>query len=92
MPRQAVRVHIFNQSYSVVADDPRETEEIAREIDDLMTSIASRGAHADSARVAVLACFHLADQLRAARKQLDEFREHSERISNLLEDTLEAGF
>jgi cell division protein ZapA len=85
MPKQPVRVHIFNQPYSIVAEDAREAEEIAHQIDELMTAIASRGGHGDSARVAVLACFHLADRLRTVEKQLEEFRSQSERMSSLLD-------
>jgi cell division protein ZapA len=89
MPKQPIRVHIFNQPYTIVAEDAREAEAIAHEIDELMNTIASRGGHGDAARVAVLACFHLADRLRSAEKQLADVRSHSQRISGLLEETLE---
>jgi cell division protein ZapA len=90
MPRQPVRVQIFNQSYSLMVDsDPREVQEIAREVDDLMASIASRTASVDSTRVAVLACLHLADKLHAAEKQLRLFEDKSGRIATLLEEALE---
>jgi cell division protein ZapA len=90
MPRQPVRVQIFNQSYSLVVDsDPREVQEIAREVDDLMATIASRNSSVDSTRVAVLACLHLADKLHAARKQLQSFEDKSGRIATLLEEALE---
>jgi cell division protein ZapA len=89
MPKQPVRVHIFNQAYSIVAEDPREAEAIAHEIDELMSAIASRGGHGDAARVAVLACFHLADRLRSAETQLADLRSQSERISGLLEEALD---
>jgi cell division protein ZapA len=89
MPRQPVRVQIFNQSYSLMVDsDPREVQEIAREVDDLMASIASRTASVDSTRVAVLACLHLADKLHAAEKQLQLFEDKSGRIATLLEEAL----
>lgn len=89
MARQPVRVHIFNQSYTLVAqDDPRDVLEMAQQIDDLMASIATRTAQGDATRVAVLACFHLADKLRAAEKQLQLFEDQSERISVLLEEAL----
>jgi cell division protein ZapA len=89
MSRQPVRVQIFNQNYSLMVDsDPREVQEIAREIDDLMASIASRNASVDSTRVAVLACLHLADKLHAAEKQLQLFEDKSGRIATLLEEAL----
>jgi cell division protein ZapA len=90
MAKQPVRVQIFNQSYSLlVEDDPREVQEIAGQIDDLMTSISERSSSADSTRVAVLACLHLADKLRLAEKKLRSFEAQSERIGLLLEDALD---
>jgi cell division protein ZapA len=90
MPRQPVRVQIFNQSYSLMVDgDPRDVQEVAREVDDLMASIASRTASVDSTRVAVLACLHLADKLHAAEQQLQLFEDKSGRIATLLEEALE---
>jgi cell division protein ZapA len=89
MSKQAVRVQIFNQSYSLLVDgDPAEAQHLAHEIDELMYSISSRSP-GDSTRVAVLACLHLADKLRAAEKQLQIFEDKSERIATLLEEVLE---
>jgi cell division protein ZapA len=92
MSRQPVRVQIFNQSYSLLVDsDPREVQEIAQQVDELMASIANRTASSDSTRVAVLTCLHLADKLRAAEKQLQLFEDKSGRIAAMLEETLELG-
>jgi cell division protein ZapA len=89
MPRQSVRVEIFNQNYSLLVDsDPREVQDIAHEIDELMVSIANRTASTDSTRVAVLACLHLADKLRTAERQLQLFEDKSGRIATLLEEAL----
>jgi cell division protein ZapA len=89
MSRQAVRVQIFNQSYSLLVDgDPADVHHLAHEIDQLMYSISSRSP-GDSTRVAVLACLHLADKLRSAEKQLQLFEDKSERIATLLEEALE---
>jgi cell division protein ZapA len=89
MSRQAVRVQIFNQSYSLLVDgDPGEVQEIAHQVDELVASIANRTASSDSTRVAVLACLHLADKLRAAEKQLQLFEDKSGRIATLLEEAL----
>lgn len=75
-PKQVVRVTIFNQTYSVsTAGDPRDTEKLAQQVDELMSSIARRAGNLDSTRTAVLACLHLADRLRATEKQLDSLRE-----------------
>jgi cell division protein ZapA len=90
MAKQPVRVQIFNQNYTLLADgDPREVLEIAHEIDELMSSISDRTSSVDSTRVAVLACLHLADKLRLSEKQLKTFAAQSARISNLLEETLD---
>jgi len=92
MAKQSVRVHIFNQTYSVLTDsNPREVEEIAQQIDELMSAIAGRTGSGDSTRVAVLACLHMADKLRAAERQLQNFEDKSEQIAALLEETLELG-
>ncbi len=89
MPKQPVRVQIFNQSYSLLVDgDPREVEEVAQQVDELVATIASHNMSADSTRVAVLACLHLADKLRAAERQLQQVEDRSGRIAALLEETL----
>jgi cell division protein ZapA len=90
MSRQSVRVQIFNQSYSLLVDgDPEDVQELAHQIDELMFTISSRTSPGDSTRVAVLACLHLADKLRAAEKQLQSFEDKSERIALLLEQALD---
>jgi cell division protein ZapA len=74
-PKQTVKVAIFNQSYTLsTAGDPRATEEIALEVDELMSSIARRAGNLDSTRTAVLACLHLADRLRTVERQLSELK------------------
>lgn len=74
--KRTVRVTIFNQSYSVsTSGDPHETEELAHEIDELMSSIARRAGNLDTTRAAVLACLHMADRLRAAQRELDELKQ-----------------
>ena len=89
MPKQPVRVQIFNQSYSLLVDgDPREVQEIAHQVDDLVANIASHTSSSDSTKVAVLACLHLADKLRAAEKQLQLVEDKSGRIATLLEEAL----
>lgn len=89
MPKQQVRVHIFNQSYTLLADDAGEVQEIAQRIDEMMVNIASQIASGDSTRVAVLACFHMADRLREVEKRLQKFEKKSAAISSLLQNALE---
>ena len=80
--KQTVRLTIFNQTYSVsTAGNPRDTEELAHEIDELMLAIARRAGNLDSTRTAVLACLHLADRLRLAERELDALRESVEHKS-----------
>ena len=90
MSKQPVRVHIFNQSYTLLADgDPGEVEMVAHEIDELMSNIANRAGTGDSTRVAVLACLHLADKLRTTEAQLRTIEDKSARIAGLLEQALD---
>lgn len=89
---EAVRVTIFNQTYSLVAtSNRREVEELARTVDELMRDIARGGSH-DVTRTAVLACLHLADQLRLAQQELDGLRRDinrkADRLSTLLDTVL----
>jgi cell division protein ZapA len=89
MAKQPVRVQIFNQNYTLMADgDPAEVMDVAHQIDELMVSIANRISSGDSMRVAVLACLHLADKLRAAEKQLHSFENQYGRIATMLEEAL----
>ena len=88
--RKTVRVTIFNQSYTLVAaDDPGEVETLAQSVDDLMTEISQRTGTMDSNRVAVLACLHMADRLRAIEKELGDLKarvdEKSRQFSMLLD-------
>jgi cell division protein ZapA len=74
--KEIVRVTIFNQTYSVsTSGDPRDTEELAQEIDELMSAIARRAGNLDATGTAVLACLHLADRLRTAERQLGTLRD-----------------
>jgi cell division protein ZapA len=93
--RQQVKVTILNQTFTLRTNgDPRETIELARKVDELMTGIASRSQNLDTTRVAVLACLHLADQLRETEAQLTELQQRvaskARKFSGLLEEALEA--
>jgi len=79
--KKTVRVTIFNNSYSLVTTgEEADVEELAHRVDELMNNIA-RGSNADASRIAVLACMHLADELRAA-----ESKHRS--LTRLLEESL----
>jgi cell division protein ZapA len=87
---EPVRVTIFNQTYSLVAsEEPGRIEQLAHRIDELMSSIASRGGNVDATRAAVLACLHLADQVDTLEHQLTELKhnvEHKAREFSVLLD------
>jgi cell division protein ZapA len=69
--RKTVRVTILNQPYTLAATgEPGEIEALAQTVDDLMNSISVRATNLDANRLAVLACLHLADQLRSAEREL----------------------
>jgi cell division protein ZapA len=94
--KRPVRVTILSQSYTLLtAGEPRDVEELARGVDELMLSIAAKSPNADSTRIAVLACLHLADRLHSLEQDLSSLREHvdrkSEEFAGLLEQALEGG-
>ncbi|MBM3782871.1 MAG: cell division protein ZapA [Acidobacteria bacterium] len=79
--KKTVRVSIFNQSFSLATTgDEADVEELAHRVDELMNKIA-RGANTDASRIAILACMHLADELRTAESK-------HRKLSHILEDTL----
>lgn len=80
--KQPVRVTILSRSYTLLATgDPREVEEVAAGVDELMLSIASKAPNADSTRIAVMACLHLADKLRGLERELTQLKERVARKS-----------
>ena len=88
--RQQVRVTILSRPYTLLATgDPRETEEVAAEVNDLMLSIAAKAPNADSTRIAVLACLHLADKVRTMERDLNRLKERVDRKSEEFSQMLE---
>lgn len=72
LEKKLVRVTIFQQPYTLrSAGEPGETEALAQAVDSLMNQIAMRTSGADPSRVAVLACLHLADQVRQLERDLE---------------------
>jgi cell division protein ZapA len=79
--KKTVKVTIFNHSYSLVTTGKEaDVENLAHRVDELMNNIA-RGSNADASRIAVLACMHLADELRTAESK-------HRTLSRLLEESL----
>jgi cell division protein ZapA len=94
--KQSIRVTILSRPYTLLASgDAREVEEVAASVNDLMLSIAGKAPNADSTRIAVLACLHLADKLRTLERDLQSLRERverkSEEFAGMLEQALAAG-
>jgi cell division protein ZapA len=92
--KQQVRVTILSRPYTLLTSgDSHEVEEVAASVNELMLSIAAKAPNADSTRIAVLACLHLADKLREAErgyaglKQLVDRK--SEEFSGLLEQVMD---
>ncbi len=103
MAKQPVRVHIFNQIYTVLVDgdssgtQAAQVQAIAQELDELMTMIAARAGSGDSARVAVLAALHMGDKLKAAESRLEtaqckirQLEEQPGKIARMLDQLLES--
>jgi len=88
--KQAVRVTILSRNYVLrTSGDPREVEEVAREVDELMLNIAGRAPNADSTHIAVLACMHLADKLRTIERDFGQLKQLVDRKSGEFADMLE---
>jgi cell division protein ZapA len=91
--KQQVRVTILSRPYTLLATgDPQEVEEVAASVNDLMLSIAAKAPNADSTRIAVLACLHLADKLRTLERDRNLLKERvdrkSEEFAGMLEQLL----
>jgi cell division protein ZapA len=85
-----VSVTILSRPYTLLASgDPREVEEVAAGVDSLMLSIAARAPNADTTRIAVLACLHLADKLRSLERDLNLLKERVDRKSGEFAGMLE---
>ena len=88
--KQPVRVTILSRPYVLrTTGDPREVEELARSVDELMLTIAARAPNADSTHIAVLACMHLADKLHSLEKDLTELKQRVDRKSGEFAGMLE---
>lgn len=91
--KQPVRVTILSRPYTLLAaGDPREVEELAASVNDLMLTIAAKAPNADSTRIAVLACLHLADKLRTLESDLNLLKQRVDRKSEEFVGMLEQIF
>ena len=92
--RQQVRVTILSRPYTLLTSgDSREVEEVAAGVNELMLSIAAKAPNADSTRIDVLACLHLADRLRSLERDLNQLKARvdrkTEEFSGLLEQLMD---
>src|SRR5437868_14773943 len=92
--KRPVRVTILNQAYTLLAgEDAHEVQELAHSVDELLQSVAAKAPSADTTRVAVLACLHLADRLHTLEQDLVALKERvgrkSEQFAALLEQAFE---
>jgi len=88
--KQPVRVTILSRPYTLLTSgNPQEVEEVAARVNDLMLSIAAKAPNADSTRIAVLACLHLADKLQSLERDLTSLKERVDRKSGEFAGLLE---
>ena len=88
--KQPVRVTILSRPYTLLTSgDPGEVEEVAARVNDLMLLIAAKAPNADSTRIAVLACLHLADKLQTLEHDLTQLKERVDRKSGEFAGMLE---
>jgi len=95
--RQTVNVKIYNQNYSIRANDGNveRTQQLANLVDHRMREIAKGALTADSLKVAILAAIHIADELDKANARFDELNKkltsRSSEFSELLDQLLKDG-
>ncbi len=100
--KKPVRVTIANQTFTVVtSSSDQEMLDLAQRVDELISGIAARtSGSVDTARLAILACLHLADQLwsmedeiQSLNDRLDAIRgrmqSETQRFSGLLDRIIE---
>jgi cell division protein ZapA len=94
--RRPVRVTIANQTFTLITSgDDKEVFELANKVDELISGIAARSTNADTARLAILACLHLADRVNSMEQELKSMRDRLEsrlkRFEGLLDQALDQG-
>ena len=86
---KSIQVRIFDKSYTVQGDlEESYVEGLARSVDAKMRAIAEASGSIDTARLAVLAALHLADELETYRRERGELRRRVERCVRLVETAL----
>jgi len=88
--KRPVRVTIANQTFTLITSgDDREVLELANRVDELIAGIAKRSSNADTARLAILACLHLADRLHSVEQEMKSMRDRMEARARHFEGLLD---
>ena len=84
-------VHIYDQAYHLMGQDPAHIKRLAEQVDAKMRAVAAQGRTVDSLRVAVLAALNLADELAQAGGGGTTHDGHARALtlSGLLDEVLE---
>ncbi len=94
MEQEGVRVSIYDQVYCLKGEaDRAHMEAVAHCVDQRMSAIAAKTQTVDTARIAVLAALHIADELLCLQRDYENLRGSVEtktrRYAALLEEALE---
>src|SRR5262249_16176165 len=80
----SVRVEIFDQAYNLRGSDPEYILKLAEYVDEKMRAVAEQTHTVDTARLAVLAALHIADEYHLLKRNQDSGTvEYLKRASNL---------
>ncbi|MBI4876554.1 MAG: cell division protein ZapA [Acidobacteria bacterium] len=93
LEKKPVRISVGGQAFTVLAPgDPSEILQLAAQVDEIMTRVASLSGLPDSMRAAILTCLHLADRARTLEREMDDLRkridEKTRRIAGILDGAL----
>lgn len=70
--QERVDVEIFGANYTIKSDEnPKYTAELAQFVDDKMRSITQKTDTVSTAKIAILAAIHIADELFKTKKTTD---------------------
>lgn len=94
--RRPVRVTICNQSFTLTTTgEDQEVVDLANRVDELISGIAARSSNSDPARLAILACLHLADRNLTVERELKAiedlrtlFRDRAKQMESLLDQAI----
>lgn len=89
-------VRIFHQTYSIRSENgPEYVESLAEHVDRTMHEISEATPAVDTARIAILAALHIADDFFNARTELSDLREDvldkGRKMISLLEEAADEG-